>query len=72
MKLVLFGDLHLDTPFARIGHVSTGAGHKRRQAFRDVLIRIIIDDVTTRVLYVEIVEGHVKKVGTTGSLRDRQ
>jgi hypothetical protein len=31
-----------------------------------------VDDVTTCVLYAEIVEGHVKKFGTTGSVRDRQ
>jgi DNA repair protein SbcD/Mre11 len=41
MKLVLFGDLHLDTPFAWIGHVSKEAARKRRQALRDVLVRII-------------------------------
>ena len=31
-----------------------------------------VDDVTACVLYAEMVEGHVKKFGTTGSLRDRQ
>jgi DNA repair exonuclease SbcCD nuclease subunit len=41
MKLVLFGDLHLDTPFAWIGQVSKEAARKRRQALRDVLMRII-------------------------------
>jgi exonuclease SbcD len=41
MKLVLFGDLHLDTPFAWIGHISKDAARKRRQALRDVLVRII-------------------------------
>jgi len=41
MKVVLFGDLHLDSPFAWIGHMSKEAARKRRQALRDVLIRII-------------------------------
>ena len=31
-----------------------------------------VDDVTTCVLYAEIVGGYVKKFGTTGSLRERQ
>ena len=41
MKFVLFGDLHLDSPFAWIGHVSREAARKRRQALRDVLERIV-------------------------------
>jgi hypothetical protein len=32
----------------------------------------LIDDVTTCVLYAEVVGEHVKKFGTTRSLRDRQ
>ena len=32
----------------------------------------LIDDVTTCVLYAEVVDGHVKKFGTARSVRDRQ
>ncbi len=32
----------------------------------------LIDDITTCVLYAEVVDGHVMKFGTTSSVRDRQ
>ena len=32
----------------------------------------VVDDITTCVLYAEVVEGRVKKFGTTGSVLDRQ
>jgi hypothetical protein len=32
----------------------------------------LVDDVTTCVLYCEVVDGHAMKFGTTGSLRGRQ
>lgn len=33
---------------------------------------VLIDDITTCVLYCEIVDGRAMKFGTSGSLRDRQ
>lgn len=33
---------------------------------------VLVDDITTCVLYCDIVDGHAIKFGTTGSLRDRQ
>jgi hypothetical protein len=33
---------------------------------------VLVDDVTTCVLYCEIVDGHALKFGTSSSLRDRQ
>jgi hypothetical protein len=33
---------------------------------------VLVDDITTCVLYCEIVDGHAMKFGTAGSLRDRQ
>jgi exonuclease SbcD len=47
MRFVLFGDLHLDAPFAWLGHLSKEAARKRRQALRDVLDRIV--DLTEEV-----------------------
>ena len=46
MKIVHFADLHLDAPFAWAG-ASGGAARRRRQALRDVLVRIV--DLTREV-----------------------
>ena len=40
MKIVHFADLHLDAPFAWIG-ASGAVARRRRQALRDVLVRIV-------------------------------
>ncbi|MCC6174730.1 MAG: metallophosphoesterase [Chloroflexi bacterium] len=46
MKFVLFSDLHLDRPFAWLGHDAMAA-RRRRQALRDTLRRIV--DLTQEV-----------------------
>jgi exonuclease SbcD len=48
VKFVLFSDLHLDARFAWTGGQS-GAGHRRRRALRDTLLRIIDLAIEERV-----------------------
>lgn len=62
-------DLHLPQLGRRLNFKHAGS---IRPSCVEGACEALVDDVTTCVLYAEIVEGHVKKFGTTGSVRDRQ